>query len=157
MPLIPSTIPRVTAYLYARINAAVIAESFSDPAVTVALSGVEDAETPDDIVIIGRTIVRTPERGARVGSGSFHYMRERYGVSVEIVCADQNELTFDAVDGRAYHLLALIEQTVRDDPSLGGLVIEAMPGASESAHGYSDNHDGARAEIAGTVDVFAEL
>lgn len=151
-----SVAPAVRTYIYSAVTAAVTKENYTDPGVYVALGELSDPEDYSDIIVIGKTVIRTPEVQRMVGSGGQHWAREQFSVSVHITCADLHSPDFVAVDARGYGLLALVETAVRDDPSLGGLAIVAKPGPSHSESEYDPNHGGAICLIESVINVHAE-
>lgn len=151
-----STVPAVRQYLYAQISAAVAERAYVAPGVTVELAELSEPEDYSDILVVGKTITRTPEIAQIVGGGGAHWLRERYTVSIHITCSDQSSPTFAAVDARAYELLAIVEGVVRADPSLNKLVIVAHPGPSHIESDFDHAHGGALALIESSINVHAE-
>jgi hypothetical protein len=152
-----STVPAVRNYLLQQITELVKAENFSDPEVTVVLSGLENPETTDDVILIGGQVKRTPKTTRFVGGGGPGWIEEYYTISVNIMCAAYSDTDFEAVDARAYYLLALCEQAVRDDPSLGQLVTSAAPGVADILHAFATEHTGATVEIMAEVECNATI
>lgn len=151
-----STAPAVRTYLFNAVTTAVAARAYADPGVQVSLGELSDPEDYSDIIVIGKTVIRTPNVHRMVGSGGPHWLREDYTVSIHITCADMHSPDFVAVDARGYELLALVETVVRADPGLGGLVIVAKPGPSHAESEYDSNHSGAICLIESAINIHAE-
>ena len=125
-----STVPAVRAYLVAQFTAATA--YILEPPVEVYQS-VEDHLGEADLVIV-EGAARTLGGFEMVGGGGAGWLMESYTVSVSIECHVHGERPYPGVDDRAYLILGLLEQAVRADPSLGGLVIEGRPAGSTSTH-----------------------
>jgi hypothetical protein len=142
MPAPVSTVPAVRAWLVAQFTAAV--SGITEPAVEVYQSA-EDHESTADVVIV-EGAQRTLGGFEMVGGGGAGWLQESFTIGVSIECFVHGERPFPDVDDRAYLILGLLEQAVRADPSLGGLVIVGQPAGSTSTHATSA--DGGHCDIA---------
>lgn len=155
-PIPVSSVPAVKTYLVNAITTQVTAANITEPVCEVYNGQPDHVTTADTIVIAGAH--RTLSTEALVGDGGPLWLDETYRVQVEIDCyqagADEAQ---DAVQQRAYQLLALVETAVRLDPSLGGLVQIARPEESADTPSWDENGQGARCEITAEIYVYNSL
>jgi hypothetical protein len=151
-----STVPAVRSYLISAITAQVNAAGLSEPGCEVYDSAPDHETTNDVIAVCGARRQTRPL--ALVGSGGQFWLDESYQVEVMIDCFQAGaDGAMEAVNARAYQLLALVETAVRQDPSLAGNVLEARPQESESTPSWDDAHMGARCVIATQIQVYTTL
>lgn len=157
MTTIPvSTVPQARANLISAISALVATSGLTEPGCEVYDSA-PDHETENDIIAVCGAR-RTVESMALVGSGAQFWRQEHYSIEVMIDCFQGGANgAMEAVNQRAYALLALVETAVRQDPSLGGIAIQAAPASSDSVPSWDDAHMGARCLITAEIKVSATL
>lgn len=148
-----STAPAVKAYLLTQTKATLTAAANERLLVVYNEPG---TDLPGDIVSIGSVLNRVTEPSAYVGGGGQHWLTERYTVEV-VVDVFRGGDRSQVAEERAWYLAGLVEQIVRTDPSLGGLVLEARPGAAESEGSWDEGHRGHRVRLTLAVDVYTEL
>lgn len=87
-------------------------------------------QLPDNLIVVGR-VERTFAPLRMIGSGGANWGNESYEVEIEISVL-HGQLGPQPLEERVWHLIGLMENAVRGDPSLGGLVnIQANPTTSE--------------------------
>jgi len=85
---------------------------------------------PPEIIAIGKIYDRRVDGFAMVGSGGAGWLKEEYEFEVTVdVFRPGESLVVDAYN-RAWALMSVVENVVRIDPSLGGLVIRSRPDRS---------------------------
>lgn len=151
-----SSIPQVRVYLINAINAQVATAGITEPGVEVYDTEPDHETTQDTIAVCGAH--RTVGPMAMVGSGAQFWREEHYTLEVQIdtFAAGANS-AMEAAVSRAYQLLGLVEVAVRQDPSLGGLAIQAAPGDDQSHPSWDDAHIGGRCMITAQIHVTATL
>lgn len=147
-----STVPAVRSYL----RSAIVAQ-IADPTVQV-FDGVESTNVADDVVLVAG-VQRQSSRSAMVGNGQQHALEETYQLEVRVSCfRGGGEDYAPTVDARAWALIAQVESVVRSDMSLGGLVLTARPGISQSSGPqWEDEHKGVICEVFMNIDCYAQL
>lgn len=151
-----STVPAARAYLISVITEQVTTAGLSEPGCEVYDSA-PDHETENDVIAVCG-VRRTVQPMALVGSGAQFWRQESYSIEVLIDCFQGGaDGAMEAVNQRAYELLALVETAVRQDPSLGGIAIQAAPSSSDSTPSWDDTHMGARCVITAEIQVSATL
>lgn len=154
-----STVPAAIAYL-----AAAIKEQCKADSLPIMLTvGEPGMDMPPDVIQIGE-VHRNPEPYAMVGSGGQFSLEEKYDVALLT-----STWTGDSQDGwdtsvqvglteRAWQLAAYVENAVRLDPCLGGLVVLAYPSVGVSVGPeVSEDPIGLKCEVALSVHVEATL
>lgn len=130
-----STIPAVSEYLLTTLKASLVGDALYD-SMLVKL-GEPATNLPNDAFIIGK-VNQIVKPFAFVGSGAEGYLEETYEVTVSIRTwigsgdADDESAVALAINGRAWDLVAYVTNFVREDPSLGGLVLQSYPLGAES-------------------------
>jgi hypothetical protein len=145
-----STLPAVKAYLFTQLSART---ELADP--VGVFYDLPSVTPPDDLVYLGDS------RGKNVitrmvGSGGAGWLDEHYelDIVVDVIRGDDDP---KANDEQALALLAAVVDTIRADPSLGGLVIQAAPVAFSLSSSWDDDHVGRTATAVLTVDVHARI
>jgi hypothetical protein len=145
-----STMPAVKAYLYTQLTARA---ELADP--VGVFYDMPTVTPPDDLVYLGdcrgkNVITRM------VGSGGAGWLDEHYelDIVVDVVRGDDDP---KANDEQALALLAAVVDTVRLDPSLGGLVIQAAPGRFSLTSEPNEEHLGRNTTAVLTVEVHARI
>lgn len=151
-----STVPTARANLISAITTQANAAGYTEPGVEVYDSA-PDHETENDIIAVCG-VRRRVKPMALVGSGGQFWRQEEYSIEVTIDCfVPGSNGAMEQANTRAYQLLALVETAVRQDPSLGGIAIQAAPADSESTPHWDDAHMGARCVIVAQIEVSATL
>ncbi len=154
MPPIISTAPAVKAYLVAAIKAVMDADIGSgDPVVLVSYNEAGN-NLPDDFIWVGK-VTRTFAPNRFIGSGGPGWGIEKYEIDINLSVL-HGALNPQPCEERAWHLVALIEQAVRNDPSCGGRVIVAVPTTSDVEAGWAEGDGAAGWEASGLVKVAVE-
>lgn len=148
-----STAPQVKAYLFTQLQTAITPVTGSSLLVCYDEPGPNE---PDDIVSVGDVTTRTTTPLAMVGSGGAGWLIEDYSIEVVVDCYRGGDDP-QTVTERAWALIGQVETVVRNDPSLGGLAIEAKPGSCRSESMWDDAHKGRRVRVTVAVDVQAQL
>jgi hypothetical protein len=91
-----------------------------------------------------------------VGSGGAGWLREQYTIEVVISCM-RGGSDFLSLETDFWALVALVESTVRTDPSLGGAVSVARPTRGDALSAFTDDHNGILCEGTFPIDCLAEL
>lgn len=157
-PTIPtSTAPGARKWVFDQVDTAVSLRGYSEPGVTVYLGNLSNPDDDGDVIIIGRKIVRNIVGNQIVGGGGRGWLDETYTMTVSITCSSHSGFDFTDCDARAYELLGLVEQVVRADPSLNGLVIVSKPGIADVDSEYDDNHGGAQTTVESEIGVHARI
>ena len=126
-PIPVSTVPDVLAYLKDTLRTYINDDpNPQDIYLCVGDPGMQD---PPDIINLSG-VTRTLPHLAMVGDGGFNALEEVYDVDV-IVSASMRGVDAEAISpliiARAWQLQAYVEHAVRQDPSLGGLVLTSWP------------------------------
>ena len=133
------------AYLLSNVTATAQA----DPLVTAGTDeilvklGEEVQNRPPDVIEFGR-VSRQVKWETFVGSGGQFALYETYTIDCEISSWLPYSDTFDdtaaalQVTQRAWQLVAYAETTIRNDPSLGGLVETAYPSGGDATEPQPD-------------------
>lgn len=129
-----STVPAAKAYLVEKIT-----KALANPKVLVSYDD-PGPNQPDDIIVVG-DVNRTITPWAMVGGGGAGWLGENYTITVTVSVFRGGDFA-QAVTERAYELADLIVAVVRQDPSLGGLVLTARPEATQSGTDWTDDHKG---------------
>lgn len=153
-----STVPAVIVYLTQVFQA----ELSTDPnPQNITLFVGNDpglADTPDLVAIVD--VQRNLEHFAMVGSGMDLAMYEKYSVMIRISSAQRGATEAEAAAAltqRVWELLAYCEYAVRQDPSLGGIVLTAWPGQAQGGMvQLAPDNNGWIAELATRVDIEAD-
>lgn len=141
-----SVIPAVRNHLQTLFQQAV--NDITSPGVTVYLSDMNRVDENDYIVVGGAQRTLQPfEFVGGYGAGAF---MEVITVTFEIHTTVYGATPFPAADDRAYLILDRCEQAIRNDPSLGGLVLQAHPSSSSSEHAIDES-------AAGVCDMLATI
>lgn len=152
MSIPASTIPAVRSQLLSLLTATCSPVS---PYTLLVSNGQLGVFKPDDEIIIG-DVVATFEGMAMVGSGGAGWLREDYDVRIEIGVFRPGD-DAAAVWTRVTDLVYTAQQQVRDDPSLGGLVIQAVPARAEFRDGWDTRRAGRIVEALFDVHCTAQL
>lgn len=115
-----STIPAAKQALFDRLAARI-----TDAGVSY---GTPPSWQPNRLVWVGEAN-RDVAPSAMVGSGGTGWLREDYTIDIHIRVSLQ-ATNGAVVDVAAYEILAAVEDAIRDDPSLGGVVAVARPSGS---------------------------
>ena len=148
MSSMTSSVPAVRKYL-AQLFATATA-GFTDPPVKCDVSLPMDNSSDDRVIIGGAT--RRMEVLAVVGGMGYGAMKEDYTVEFQVQATIYGGDPFPAVDDRAYSILDACEEALRNDPTLGGLVMWAYPSGSKSEHDQDEN-GAATCDITGTIEI----
>lgn len=147
-----STVPAVRTQLVSLYTAAMAAV---DPYTLQVSDGAPGRFTPDDLIMVG-DVSGTFEGMAIVGSGGAGWLREEYDVRVEVEVfrpGDDAPTTW----GRCTDLAYTAQQQVRDDPTLGGLVIQAVPARIQFRDGWDTKRGGRFVEALFDIHCTAQL
>ena len=155
-----STAPAAQSYLLSAVQSA----AGTDPLYTSMLIrlGQPGRNLPNDCIVIGTSVRRSLTVRTFIGSGGVDWLNEGYDINVE--CStwaesgdsdDTSTVSLQSLN-RAYELVGYVETSVREDPSLGGLVNLAYPRSSvqegpEWTSGTSG--DGLRTVVTVTVHI----
>lgn len=151
MSIPTSSIPAARAYLLSQIQST-LTQDPNDPTAELLISLDEPGtHDPFDIVIVG-DVHQTYQPYASVGSGAAYWLEENYSVEITISvfrAGDDGTTALAAtVFNRARFLADQIVNIVRSDPSLGGAVQRARPGAVTHQSGWStEGSSGRETEI----------
>lgn len=148
------TIPNTTVfpvrnYLITQLSAAV-------PAGTEVFDAENTQPDREDWVLVGGAR-RTVGALAMVGNGGQFWRDERYQVDVTIETFTAGRNGFEDSYNRAYALLETLESVVRQDPSLGGLVLQANPKSSSDTPTWDPTGQGAIVTITTSIEVYTTL
>lgn len=145
-----STVPQVRAYLFQQLTTAV-------PNTAEVFDGEDTQSDREDWVkVLGARRQVGPL--AMVGGGGQFWRDEKYSVEIEIETFTAGRVgSMEASETRAYALLAVLETVVRQDPSLGGLVLQANPKDSTDVPSWSPDGSGAIVTINTSVEVYTTL
>lgn len=146
-----SSIPAARNWIFAGLAA----QLASNPKVLVCLDG-PSTDQPDDIVSVGENIPQTYDPQSTVGSGGPGWLREDYTVMVHVESYRGGDVAAEAF-AAARTLADLVIAVVRSDPSLGGAVDRARPGAVSHTAGWAEGHEGRLVEIEIGIDCMKTL
>jgi hypothetical protein len=138
---------------------AVLAAINTQPAVgtfpTLVKKGAPGPNVPDDLVIVGERVRQEYTPHHMRGDGGSGFLQERYRISVVVDCYRGGDDPDQALT-RCETLVNAVDDSVRDDPSLGGVVILAYPAQHSYTLDWEPDHKGwiARCEI--EVECLAE-
>lgn len=153
-----STVPAVKRYLADQIQDTLnsIPVPAGNPA-PIVFYDVPGQYRPNDMVAVGHTYQRVVRPMAMVGSGGTGWLQEEYELEIvtDVFRAGES-LQVEAYE-RAYQLNDVVEQVVRDDPSLGGLVIVAMPHFSFDGSEWEKDHKGYLVTIVNRLQILARI
>lgn len=144
-----STVPAVKAYLLGalkvRSDLADLAEAIQYGPPTTAMN--------DDMILLDAA------RGAfevdrMVGGGGQWWMDESYSLDI-LIWIHRGDDDPQACEERAFAVAASVVDTLRQDPSLGGLVTQASPAGFEMDGDWDDEHLGRHVKFALTVAIEA--
>lgn len=156
MSIPASTAPAVMAYLVAQLKAApeMPATLLGDP--VLVSYGIPGTYNTPAAIAVGTRIIGTNRMEQLVGSGGAGWLYENYQLEVmteAFLGGDDPQ----SVEQAAFSLWQLVSDVVRDDPSLGGLVVVAYPARWESQSSWDPNHKGRVCQITAEIDVEAQL
>lgn len=152
MSQMTSSVPAVRKYLQWLFATATA--SFADPPVKSDVSLPMD-DSSDDRVIVGG-VTRHVEVLAVVGGMGAGALKENYTVEFQVQATVYGGDPFPAVDDRAYAILDACEEALRNDPTLGGLVMWAYPSGSKSDHDQDENGS-ATCDITATIEIHQNI
>lgn len=144
-----STAPAAKVFLVAAITAQI-----ADPDVSVLY----DSPGPfveKDVIAVGR-VMRDMRISHMVGSGGTGWIDEDYSIEIQVAVFRGGD-DAAAVDARAWQLIAAVETTIRNDPSLGGLVIVAHPARSATDGTWENSHKGRLVDASIEVRIQARI
>lgn len=125
-----STVPAAQSAILTALQAVLATNNETAVQVTIGTAAANLADTWIEIV---SEVRRTVDPHAFVGSGGAAFLEEIYDIDVIVSVARQTTNTTAqalAVSQRAWQLVAYLETAVRNDPSLGGAVVEAYPASA---------------------------
>jgi hypothetical protein len=153
MTIPQTTVPAVRQYLVTQLQSAVASVT---PAAEV-FDGEADHADHENWIEVGGVRRQVSPLGL-VGSGGQFWRDEKYHVDIKISCYVGGRAGAMAqVNTNAYALLALVETVVRQDPSLGGLVLQANPESSDSVPSWDETGSGALCDITTSIEVYTTL
>lgn len=144
-PALPSTVPAVIAYLKTEIAAQIATDATpGDIYLCVGDPGTPD---PNGIIQIVSQVSRNVEPFAAVHDGGQNAFYEKYAIIVKVDVVARGDTEEDIalpLVQRAWALVNYVEMAVRQDLSLGGLVVEGRPGQTTGGQAvWSEDLDGA--------------
>ncbi len=155
MPVsIISTAPAVKAYLVAAIASVMDQDAAAgDPNVLVSYNEPGN-NLPDNVVWLGK-VTRTFAPNRFIGSGGQGWGIEKYEIDINLSVL-HGAMDPQPCEERGWHVIALIEQAVRADPSCGGRVIVAVPTVSDLETVWAEGEGASGWEASGLVKVAVE-
>lgn len=150
MTIPTSTVPAARQYLVTGIRSAAGSQA-------EVFDGDADHLDHENWITVGG-VTRQVAPLAMVGNGGQFWREERYSVAIEINCfVAGRENSMQQANTNAYALLAIVESVVRQDPSLGGLVIQAAPKSSTSIPSWDEEGQGAELILNASIEVYTTL
>jgi len=146
-----STVPAAKAWLFGQLTTNLTAATDATLGVTYGPSGVNN---PDDMVWLGDTQRQAVPWTMTGGLTVPQSMQETYDLTVNVNCYRSDAET---VEARAWVLVAGIEDTVRTDPTFGGLLIKSYPNAAQAAVAWDEEFKGLLCSVAMTISCLASL
>ncbi len=149
-----STVPAVKRYLFNKFSNLLLPQQDRGLVVCYDMPG---TYRPDDIIAVGSVFERLARPWRMIGSGERHWLKEDYELEIAVdVFRGGDRQQIDAFD-RAWQILGRIEQVVREDPSLGGLVIQASPSYTRDSSSWEKEHKGWLVTIESRIAISAEV
>jgi hypothetical protein len=143
---------------------ALLAAILADPGITADYAAgdinvcVEDPGTnqPEDLIVIAYDVEQTAKPYSMVGGGGAGWLDEKYTVKLVISVFRGGDSTTIA-QARATALQNSVDNAIRLDPSLGGVVDEAYPSRHKTTTGWDSNHEGRMVNVDVEITVSARI
>lgn len=150
-----TTAPAVRAYLRTQLDAQLQPDPDNKTASLLVCFDTPGPNQPDDIVAVGR-IARQIAVNSLVGGGGAGWLQETYTVtvSVDVFRAGDDDQTAYL---RCASLVDDICAAVRNDPSLGGLVLTARPLNDATSVEWDEQHMGMHATCDLDIQCFQRI
>lgn len=140
-----SSIPAARSYLFTQLQTLLTPDTNDTSASLLVCMDGPNTDIPEDVVSVG-DVHQDYSPESNVGSGGSHWLREDYTITVDIQVirgTADSTVTF----ARARALADLVVALVRSDPSLGGVVDRARPGAVTHETGWAEGGHGRQTDI----------
>ena len=148
-----STVPAAIAALTSQIQAQVTGNEGANAGAVAVFTGDEDANRPNDRIIVATNVDRRVRHDAFIGSYQTGALEEDYVIDV-LVSSYSGDPDGVANMTRAWTLAGYVETAVRTDPSLGSTIVVATPAGTKGGQSYwTDSPTGRQTDIIVMVEV----